>query len=114
MVGSVAVGRLGGRTGKGAGFADLETAIFRELGTIRPDTPIATTVHSCQLVDDSHVVIEAHDSPLDFIATEAELIVTDNRDHRPPGVVWERVQADQFETIPFLSALKQRMTSRKG
>lgn len=114
VVGSVAVGRLGGRTGKGAGFADLETAIFREQGTIRPDTPIATTVHSCQLVDDSHVVIEAHDSPLDFIATEAELIVTDNRDHRPPGVVWERVQADQFETIPFLSALKQRMTSRKG
>src|SRR3569623_3060147 len=32
VVGSVAVTRAGGRTGKGAGFADLETAIFRELG----------------------------------------------------------------------------------
>ncbi len=30
--GSVAVTRSGGRTGKGAGFADLETGIFRELG----------------------------------------------------------------------------------
>jgi 5-formyltetrahydrofolate cyclo-ligase len=34
VVGSVAVSREGGRTGKGAGFADLETGIFRELGII--------------------------------------------------------------------------------
>lgn len=31
IVGSVAVSREGGRTGKGGGFADLETGIFREL-----------------------------------------------------------------------------------
>jgi 5-formyltetrahydrofolate cyclo-ligase len=109
IVGSVAVGRKGGRTGKGAGFADLETGIFRELGIIGPDTPLATTVHSSQLVDDSHVVIEVHDSPLDFIATEQELIVTGNHDPRPKGVVWENVQPDQFETIPFLKDLRARM-----
>lgn len=109
VVGSVAVGRAGGRTGKGAGFADLETGIFRELGKIGPRTVLATTIHSCQLVDDLRVVMQAHDSPLDYIATEAELIVTGNVAPRPAGVDWAAVREDQFETIPFLRDLRQRM-----
>lgn len=114
VVGSVAVGRKGGRTGKGAGFADLETAIFRELGTIGDATPIATTVHSSQLVDDIRVVIEAHDTPLDFIATETELIRTAHTGGRPGGVDWDRVQPDQYESIPFLKSLRSRMLARQG
>ncbi len=109
VVGSVAVARGGGRTGKGAGFADLETGIFRELGRIRPDTPMATTIHSSQLVPEPRVVMQAHDSPLDLIATENELIRTGNRDPRPRGVAWDAVQPDQFESIPFLRALMSRM-----
>jgi 5-formyltetrahydrofolate cyclo-ligase len=112
IVGSVAVSRQGGRTGKGAGFADLETGIFRELGIIGPDTPMATTVHSSQLVPDSKVFMMAHDSPLDFVATEKELIVTCNTAPRPRGVAWDFVQEDQFETIPFLRDLRDRMTAR--
>lgn len=114
VVGSVAVGREGGRTGKGGGFADLETGIFRELGTITPQTPMATTIHSCQLVDNARVVLEPHDSPLDFIATERELIVTHNDTPRPMGVTWESVREDQFETIPFLRDLHQRMLARRA
>jgi len=114
VVGSVAVTRLGGRTGKGAGFADLETAIFRELGIISDATPIATTVHSTQLVDAARMVLESHDSPLDYVATELELIATGNRDRRPGGVDWDRVRPDQFETIPFLGALRERMESRRA
>jgi len=109
VVGSVAVSRQGGRTGKGAGFADLETGIFRELGTIGPETPMATTVHSSQLVPDSKVFMMAHDSPLDFVATEKELIETGNTAPRPKGVAWDFVQDDQFETIPFLRDLRDRM-----
>jgi 5-formyltetrahydrofolate cyclo-ligase len=109
VVGSVAVSREGGRTGKGAGFADLETGIFRELGIIGKDTPMATTIHSSQLVDNSRVFMMKHDSPLDFVATEKELIITDNNSPRPTGVAWEFVQADQFESIPFLKALRDRM-----
>ena len=112
VVGSVAVSRQGGRTGKGAGFADLETGIFRELGIIGPDTPMATTIHSSQLVPDSKVFMMAHDSPLDFVATEKELIVTGNTAPRPRGVAWDFVQDDQFETIPFLRDLRDRMTAR--
>jgi 5-formyltetrahydrofolate cyclo-ligase len=114
VVGSVAVGRGGGRTGKGAGFADLETAIFRELGIVSDATPIATTVHSSQLVDDSRVVIEAHDTPLDIIATEAELIRTDHPERKPHGVDWDRVRADQYESIPFLKSLRARMLARQA
>ena len=51
VVGCVAVTRAGGRTGKGAGFADLEHGIFRELGMTTAATPIATTVHSLQVVE---------------------------------------------------------------
>lgn len=109
VVGSVAVSRIGGRTGKGAGFADLETAIFRALGIVSATTPMATTIHSIQLVADSQIVIESHDSPLDLIATEAELITTGNAMPRPMGVEWSKVRPDQFETIPFLSRLRRRM-----
>lgn len=111
IVGSVAVSRQGGRTGKGAGFADLETGIFRELNIITPNTPMATTIHSLQLVDDAQVFMMPHDSPLDFVATEKELIITGNTDPRPKGVAWDFVQPDQFETIPFLAKLRDRMTA---
>jgi 5-formyltetrahydrofolate cyclo-ligase len=114
VVGSVAVSREGGRTGKGAGFADLETGIFRELGVITDKTPMATTIHSSQLVDNSRVFMMKHDSPLDYVATESELIVTGNREPRPKGVAWDFVQADQFETIPFLKALRDRMLAKKA
>jgi 5-formyltetrahydrofolate cyclo-ligase len=114
IVGSVAVTRSGGRTGKGAGFADLETGIFRELGKIGPRTPMATTIHTSQLVDASRVLMQAHDSPLDYIATEAELIATGNLDPRPMGVDWSAVQPDQFDSIPFLAALRARIERSGG
>lgn len=114
VVGSVAVTRAGGRTGKGAGFADLETAIFRELGRVTATTPIVTTVHSSQLVDDASVPMQPHDSPLDMVATELELIRTGNAAPRPMGVDWNRVQPDQFDTIPFLAELKERMLRRRA
>jgi 5-formyltetrahydrofolate cyclo-ligase len=114
VVGSVAVSRQGGRTGKGAGFADLETAIFRELGIVTATTPMATTVHSSQLVGSDRVVIEAHDTPLDLIATETELIRTGHAGRQPGGVDWARVQPDQFESIPFLKSLRDRMLKRRA
>ena len=113
VVGCVAVTRRGGRTGKGAGFADLEQGLFRELGLVDAKTPIATTVHSSQVVDDGDVVMEAHDSALDYIATELELIATHTPHPQPQGVAWDKVRADQFADIPFLSALKESIETRK-
>ena len=43
VVGCVAVTRSG-RTGKGAGFADLEQGVIRELGLVSSSMPITRTV----------------------------------------------------------------------
>lgn len=109
VVGCVAVSGAGGRTGKGGGFADLELGIFRELGKVGPTTPIATTVHSIQLVDDALIPMLSHDSPLDYIATEAGVIETHTRMKQPNGVAWDHVQADQYASIPFLKELRARI-----
>ncbi len=113
VVGCVAVTRSGGRTGKGAGFADLEQGIFRELGKVTAKTPIATTVHSLQVVDDAQVVMEAHDSALDFIATETELIATHTRHPQPAGVAWDKIRPDQYVDIPFLRSIRA-IIERRG
>ena len=113
VVGCVAVTRAGGRTGKGAGFADLEQGIFRELGLVDASTPIATTVHSSQVVESEAVVIESHDSALHYIATERELIETRTTHPQPKGVDWSKVRPDQLADIPFLAALKASMEARR-
>lgn len=114
VVGSVAVSRGGGRTGKGAGFADLETGIFRELGILPETTPIATTVHSIQLVADDVLPMMPHDSALTYVATEQGLIRTGSLHPQPKGVDWAMVQPDQYRDIPFLTALRSRIEARAG
>jgi len=112
IVGSVAVSREGGRTGKGAGFADLETGIFRELGVVRLNTPIVTLVHSSQLVAPERVPMMAHDSPLSMIATDDELIRVPPSSTVPAGVDWDMVQPDQFRDIPFLAKLRDQLAGK--
>jgi 5-formyltetrahydrofolate cyclo-ligase len=109
VVGCVAVTRSGGRTGKGGGFADLELGIFRDLGKLKPETPIATTVHSSQVVDDPRLPMMPHDSALNWIATEKQLIETGTPFSQPVGVDWDRVQPDQYANIPFLADLRKRL-----
>jgi 5-formyltetrahydrofolate cyclo-ligase len=112
VVGCVAVTRHGGRTGKGGGFADLELGIFRELGLVKADTPIVTTVHALQVVDDERIQMLAHDSALDWIVTPDEVIETRTPYPQPEGVNWADVRADQFAQIPFLRDLEESLTKR--
>ncbi|SDR57744.1 5-formyltetrahydrofolate cyclo-ligase [Rhizobiales bacterium GAS113] len=112
VVGCVAVTRAGGRTGKGGGFADLELGIFHELGKVGPRTPIATTVHSSQMVADDRIVMLGHDAPLDFVATETELIVTGTRYSCGSGIDWAQVQQDQMANIPVLRTLRAELAAR--
>ncbi|MBF0678240.1 MAG: 5-formyltetrahydrofolate cyclo-ligase [Devosia sp.] len=106
VFGSVAVTRQGARTGKGGGFADLEAGVLNELGRIRPDTPLVTSVHSTQVVPDGDIVMMHFDCWMDYVATEKELITTNSQHTRPKGISWENVQPDQFESIPFLRELQ--------
>ncbi len=109
VVGCVAVTESGGRTGKGAGFADLEMGIFRELGILSPGTPVVTTVHNIQVVAQDSIVMESHDAPLNWIATPDRLIQTHTQYPVPGAMDWTALRTDQFEKIPFLSELRQRM-----
>lgn len=112
VVGCVAVTRRGGRTGKGAGFADLELGIFREMGLVKPGAPIVTTVHSLQIVANDRVTMVAHDSALDWIITPDEAIETRTPYPQPRGVDWDRVQPDQYRNIPFLASLRDSLNRK--
>ena len=77
VVGSVAVsrGRRPHRQGRGL-RRSRDGDLPRARHSCRTRRRWSTTVHSSQLVDDDVVVIESHDSPLDMVATELELIRT--------------------------------------
>ncbi|WP_070121018.1 5-formyltetrahydrofolate cyclo-ligase [Bacillus marinisedimentorum] len=104
VVGSVAVHRDGRRIGKGAGFADREYAIIRELGN-RP-VPVVGTVHSLQLSKED-VPRDPYDVTLDWIATERELIKTESPYKKPEGILWERVTEEEQKEMPVLEEIRR-------
>ena len=107
IIGCVAAGRSGGRTGKGAGFADLELAMLTEFGLVEIDTPIVTTVHSLQVVEDSRLPMQVHDWALNWIITAEEVIETNTIYPRPTGLNWDSIWAEQLEKIPILRKLNE-------
>lgn len=114
LVGCVAVSRSGGRIGKGAGFADLELGILRELGLLKLETPIVAAVHPLQIVDEAKLPLQAHDSPLDWIITSDEVIETHTEYPRPNGLDWEMIRTEQYEEIPVLKRLKEKLKADQG
>lgn len=112
VVGCVAVGRDGGRTGKGGGFADLELGIFREMGLIPSHANLVTTVHDMQVVENASLTLQTHDSPLDWIVTPNEVIETSTTYPQPKGVYWDDILPEQYEAIPFLRTLRKQLEAK--
>ncbi|HJU05382.1 MAG TPA: 5-formyltetrahydrofolate cyclo-ligase [Nitrospiraceae bacterium] len=108
VCGSVAVTRSGRRCGKGEGYSDLEYAILRELG--HPPVPVLTTVHAVQVVED--LPWEATDLPLSAIVTPAETIQITNPPPEPHGITWHLLTAQDYEEMPVLQELRQRVLRR--
>ncbi|MEG3974992.1 5-formyltetrahydrofolate cyclo-ligase [Microcoleus sp. herbarium8] len=108
IVGCVAVARNGGRTGKGAGFADLELAMLTEFGLVEIDTPIVTTAHPLQIVEDFRLPMQAHDWALNWIVTAQEVIETNTIYPRPIGLNWDSLRSEQLEQIPILRKLREQ------
>jgi 5-formyltetrahydrofolate cyclo-ligase len=106
VVGCVAVSRDGGRTGKGAGFADLELAILRQQGLVQSTTPIVSTVHALQIVAPGQLPMLAHDWSLTWIVTPDEVIATQAERPQPTGITWEQLRPEQLATIPVLRTLQ--------
>lgn len=105
VVGCVAVSLDGGRTGKGAGFADLELGILRQSGLVQAATPLMTTVHPLQIVDDAALPMLAHDWSLTWIITPDEAFATRCTRAQPGGLEWEHIRPEQLATIPVLRTL---------
>jgi len=104
--GSVAVDRRGGRVGKGSGFGDLEFAILRETGAITDTTPIVTTVHPLQILDE--IPMSEHDVPVDFIITPDRIIETTHAHQKPTGIIWELLPSDALKRMPILAELRRK------
>jgi 5-formyltetrahydrofolate cyclo-ligase len=108
IVGCVAVTQEGARIGKGAGFADVETAIFQELGILRASTPIVTTIHSVQILGQNSIEMNKHDFPLDWIFTEGGSIKTETAYKRPTGIYWNELSQEPNKGLSILSKLKSQ------
>jgi len=101
ICGSLAVTRQGARLGSGGGYCDLGYALLRGEGKIREYTPILTTIHPVQLIDE-RLPMRGHDIPVDFIVTPSQVIAAPSLHPRPRGVIWEILREDRILAIPLL------------
>lgn len=104
--GSVAVNRRGTRIGKGGGFADLEYGLAIAAGIISPDTPVVSTVHPMQLLDEE-LPYTRHDVFLDYVATPDEMIQCPGGMPRPTGIYWDDLSPTKIRQIPLLKKLRE-------
>jgi len=103
VAGSVAVSRSGARVGKGGGYSEVEYGILRELQLVDNETPIVTTVHELQIVDE--VPAGKHDLTMDVIVTPTRIIDTNGKKPRPRGIYWDKVTNQMLKEIPLLKDL---------
>ncbi|WP_405557106.1 5-formyltetrahydrofolate cyclo-ligase [Streptomyces canus] len=112
VLGSVAVNRSGVRIGKGAGYSDLEFALLTEAGLVGPETLVVTTVHSLQVIE-TPIPSTEHDVNVDVIVTPDE-VITCSTPHRPPGILWDHLEASKIAAIPALQSRIQPRTPPAG
>ena len=110
LCGSVAVNQRGARIGKGGGYSDLEFALLTEEKKIGAKTPIITTVHPLQLVDEAIPMTE-HDIPLDGIVTPDQVNTVKPSFARPKGIYWAILRQEKIDEIPVLS--KRQLTTMR-
>lgn len=107
VTGCVAASADGTRLGKGGGFSDLEFAVAREAGLVGPRTPVMTTVHELQVVDEGEIPMTDHDIVLDVIATPERVVEVDADRDGPAGVDWSLLSEEKIRSIPLLQRLRR-------
>lgn len=103
VAGSVAVNRKGARVGKGGGYSDIEYAIAREVGIVNEITPVITTVHDIQIIN-NEIPMREHDVPVDYIITPTKIIETEKIYEKPKGIMWNILDKE----LPILEIIKRR------
>jgi 5-formyltetrahydrofolate cyclo-ligase len=101
VCGSLVVSRQGARLGMGGGYCDLEYGLLRADGKVREYTPILTTVHPLQVLED-RIPMRAHDVPVDFLITPDQVIAAPSLHPRPRGILWDLLPDEKIRAIPAL------------
>ncbi|MCD6487616.1 MAG: 5-formyltetrahydrofolate cyclo-ligase [Desulfurococcales archaeon] len=105
VTGSVAIDKQGNRLGKGGGYAELEYAILRELGLVNEYTPIVTTIHDKQLVNE--IPWEPHDLVIDAAFTPTKTLYFKASRTKPGGIIWDILgEKKELPVIRELARLK--------
>ena len=104
VAGSVAVNPSGARLGKGGGYSDLEFALAHAVRAVDENTPVVTTVHELQVLDDA-LPMTAHDVPLDIVVTPGRVIRANRRPKKPSGIFWKELSEQQLGEMPALAKL---------
>jgi len=107
ITGSVAVDLRGTRLGKGEGYSELEYAILREFNKVRANTPIFTTVHDLQVLNDA-IPRLPWDVTIDVIFTPTRTIKCLGPKQRPAGILWDYLSRRKIEEIPLLKEIAER------
>ena len=105
VTGSVAVDLWGGRLGKGEGYSEIEYGILRELGKVTDETPVVTTVHDIQVINEK-IPRDPWDYTVDLIITPTKEIKTKEK-CRPKGILWDLLSPKKLEEIPILQEIKK-------
>jgi 5-formyltetrahydrofolate cyclo-ligase len=106
VTGASVVNHRGVRFGKGHGFFDLEWAFLYQLGVVDQQTPMVAFVHDCQVVE-IDLDFTPFDTICDYIITPTQMIRIENPQKPATGIIWEKLEAGMFESIPPLQELKQ-------
>jgi 5-formyltetrahydrofolate cyclo-ligase len=111
VAGSVAANETGARLGKGGGYSDLEFALARSVGAVDDDTPVVTTVHELQVLDEA-IPMTAHDVPLDIVVTPERVIRVRRRHRKPTAIIWKELSEQQLAEMPALARLAPKRARR--
>ncbi len=103
VCGSVAVNRQGARVGKGGGYSDLEFALLTLEKKIDRRTPVVTSVHPLQIIDEEIPMTE-HDIPLSAILTPTKVIEITTKFPRPEKIYWNILPREKLDDIPVLKS----------
>ena len=120
VIGSCAVDvKSGARLGKGEGFAELEYAIMRMMGTIDDSTLVVTTVHDTQLLDGGEIDTRRllrHDVPVDLIVTPTRTIRIDKaaQPAKPEGIYWDILSPQKLAQVKVLRDLRAEVEATLG
>ena len=70
---------------------------------------MVSTVHDVQVVANNDIIMEEHDTPLDWLVTPRGAFATNTSYPQPGKLDWSKLQPDQYESIPFLKALRKEL-----